>query len=76
MYFYQLESKEADRAFLQKEIIKCAAVISDISLSALTPGNKIVIQLSNKSKYMATVIDTEFSIVDAHAHGFLYLKKL
>jgi hypothetical protein len=73
MYYYQLESKEADQAFLRNEIIKCAAVISDVSL--LIPGNKVVIQLSNKSKYMATVVDTEFSMVGAHAHGFLYLKK-
>jgi hypothetical protein len=71
MHFYQLESKATDEAFLLNKIVHCPATLSKEQLDSLKPGNKIVIQLSTRSKYMGTIRDLKFELRAGKAIGFL-----
>jgi hypothetical protein len=71
MHFYLLESREADLAFLQKQIVRCPATLSMAQLDSLKPGSKIVIQLSTRSKYMAVIQDMKFQMQGNLMCGFL-----
>jgi hypothetical protein len=71
MHCYQLESKETDELFLQNKIVQCPATLSKEQLDLLKPGNKIVIQLSTRSKYMGIIRDLKFELRANKASGFL-----
>jgi hypothetical protein len=71
MHIYQLESKQMDEAFLQGHSVMCEATLSQEALAILKAGDKIVIQLSNRAKYMGVVKQLRFTISDPVAKGFL-----
>jgi hypothetical protein len=75
MYAYQLGSKDLDQRFLDRKLIECEAVVPEANAGALIAGSKVVVQLSNKSKYMAVVREFKFAIKNGHAEGFLYLQR-
>jgi hypothetical protein len=61
MYIYQLDSKVKDDAFLKGEMLDCPAVLSTGKLKDLQPSTRIVIQLSNNSKYKAIIKAVQFA---------------
>jgi hypothetical protein len=71
MNFYQFDNEGMDRRFLLREIVKCTAILPKSSLISLQPGDKIVIQLSNGSKYMGTIRDFNFTMIDDIGHGYI-----
>lgn len=75
MHLYQLASKELDQQFLNRDIVVCQAVIPINMLAALTSGSKLVVQLSNKAKYMGTVIKTQLSQQGDIAEGVLFIQR-
>jgi hypothetical protein len=71
MNCYQLESKEMDQAFLIGEVVICEAALPIESLGTLKEGDKIVIQLSNRSKYMGTIRKLHFAVNGKMATGHM-----
>jgi hypothetical protein len=69
MNLYQLESKEMDRAFLIGEAVKCSAMLKEELFKNIKAGDKIVVQLSNRSKYMAVIKSLDFTITNGTARG-------
>jgi hypothetical protein len=69
MNLYQLESKEMDVNFLRGETVKCNAALKDELLKNIKPGDKIVVQLSNRSKYMGVIKSLDFTTRNGMATG-------
>jgi hypothetical protein len=62
MNIYQFENKEIDQDFLAGKPVICKAAM-DKKPDELNPGDKIVIKLSNRAKYMGRVVSFQ-SIVE------------
>jgi hypothetical protein len=75
MYSYQLDSKELDNTFLRKDPVICLAVLHKEIYNTLNVGDKIVIQLSNRAKYMGIIKDLKFKFIDEFAHGHMEIIK-
>ncbi len=55
MNIYQFDTKETDQDFLAGKPVVCKAAM-DKKPDDLNPGDKIVIKLSNRAKYMGRVV--------------------
>ena len=77
MNVIKLPSKTIDNLFLEGETIACDAVIpvKDLNKGIVNEGQKIVVLLTNRKKYMAKVSAFSYTIVNDYAQGKLYLKK-
>ncbi|MBT1705702.1 hypothetical protein [Chryseosolibacter indicus] len=71
MNLYQLNDKETDHAFLSNIAVKCTAVLNERELIKLQNDKKLVVQLSNRAKYMGKIIDSSFEIKNGIASGYL-----
>lgn len=73
----ELTSKPMDNLFLEGETVSCDAVIPvpDLNKGVLNEGQKIVVLLSNRKKYMAKISSFSYEIVEGYAQGKLYLKR-
>jgi hypothetical protein len=69
MNLYQLESKEMDMNFLRGEVVMCTAILKDELLKNIKAGDKIVVQLSNRSKYMGVIKSLDFTTRNGMATG-------
>jgi hypothetical protein len=71
MNFYDLDSKDMDRAFLDRTPVRCKAVVEISLLTALSPGDTIVVRLTNRSKYKGRIIRFDYEMNGKFADGFL-----
>jgi hypothetical protein len=73
----QLDDKKMDEAFLQGDVVVCNVVIPNSEHpEKMKPESRIVVLLSNKKKYMATIHNFIYKIEGRYARGKLELKKL
>jgi hypothetical protein len=75
MNLYQLESKEMDTNFVRGEVVKCKAMLKYELLKNIKVGDKIVVQLSNRSKYMGIIKSLDFTIKNGMATGSFELSR-
>ena len=74
MFLYQLETKESDKAFLAREIVRCPATVPLNVMLSLQPETEIVVQLSNKAKYKAVIQTVQFpDSENGVSQGWLYI---
>ena len=64
-----------DDAFLNGEAVTCKAMLLKSDLEKLKKGDKIVIQLSNRVKYMGLVTDVALAATSTIAMGHFEVKK-
>jgi hypothetical protein len=77
MNSYQLDNKDIDHDFLNGLPVLCKAVFrkNEVDTNSVRAGDKIVVLLSNSSKYMGKVVNFRYSIRGEYAIGFLELTK-
>jgi hypothetical protein len=76
MNYYKLESADVDKIFLEKQAVICKAVIPKSIYDGLKSGDKIVIQLSTRSKYMGIIKSFDFNISNNVAKGYIEIIRL
>jgi hypothetical protein len=76
MNYYKLESTAVDKLFLEKEPVICNAVVPKAIFDGLKIGDKIVIQLSTRSKYMGIIRNLDFNITNNIANGHLEIIRI
>ena len=70
MQVYEFDSREMDQAFLKGEHVVCKAVLTRAGLKNLKEGDKVVIQLSNRAKYMGLITKVEVAETSSVALGY------
>lgn len=73
MHIYMLDNKGQDKLFLEKQPVKGRAVIAIQDVDSLTPGNEVVVQLTNRAKYKGVILDYKYIVVKGNAEGELTL---
>jgi hypothetical protein len=74
---YQLDNVSMDQDFLKGIPVFCKAVVtqSDLDNNLVKEGDKIVVQLSNRSKYMGRIKSFRYNFINGHAVGQLEIIK-
>ena len=77
MNSYQLDNKDIDQDFLSGLTVLCKAVLTkaDVEANRIKAGDKIVVMLSNRSKYMGKVVNFRYRVTNGRAIGFLEITK-
>lgn len=70
MNIYQFETKENDEAFLAGKPVICKVAMEE-KPDELNPGDKIVIRLSKRAKYMGRVVSFQSIIEETVVIGEL-----
>jgi hypothetical protein len=74
---YQLDNKDIDQDFLNGLPVLCKAALTkaDIEANRIKVGDKIVVMLSNRSKYMGKIVNFSYTLKAGHAMGILEITK-
>jgi hypothetical protein len=75
MQIYEFDSRQMDHAFLEGEHVICKAVLPRADLRDLKKGDRIVIQLSTRAKYMGLVTKVEMAETARMALGYFEVRK-
>jgi hypothetical protein len=64
-----------DESFLKGNPVHCRASIPFKTSVAINEGDKVVVKLSNRSKYMGMIKKTDLRLKDGHHEGFIDIIK-
>ena len=69
MHVYQLDDKNTDQKFLKGEIVSGKAILSSREADPPSPGESILVLLSNGKKYKGTVTNVSLFLLDEYRIG-------
>jgi hypothetical protein len=72
---FLFDNQDMDLAFLRQEVVRCTATFSNKQAEAPKRGDKIVVQLSNRKKFMGIVTDSHLTMVNDILQGYFDIKK-
>ena len=75
MNVYQFDSKELDEAFLQRLPVRCKASLPKALVAKIHKGDRIVVQLTNRSKYMGVISNIDLHFTNIGAEGFIEITR-
>ncbi len=74
----QLPDKETDDLFLEGETVECSAAVTLEALQRgiFEEGEKIVVLLSNRKKYLGEIKGFSYEVIKQYAEGKLLVTKM